>query len=312
MIKLLIILSLITNLFGLNISSNVINSRISSVIKADASDTRPIYNSALPSIYPLPLKVNQKANPQIYAKNYVLVDEASNEILASQNEDAQVPIASTTKITSAMVVLENYDLNQVVTVSAKAASQIGSDTNLIAGEKITVRNLMYCMLIMSGNDSAYALAENYPGGVDKFVEAMNAKAASLGMKNSHYLDPAGLSTTAYSSAYDLSIITRYALKNKIFAGIVATPEITVDNTAGTRHHDLKNSNRLVNDYAYPGALGVKTGYIPEAGHCLVGAAQRNGHRLIAVVLNTNSDLVTASATEARKLLDYGFNNFQFN
>jgi D-alanyl-D-alanine carboxypeptidase (penicillin-binding protein 5/6) len=210
------------------------------------------------------------------------------------------------------VVLENCNLDQVIEISAKAASQIGSDTNLIIGEKMTVRNLLNCLLIMSGNDSAYALGENYPGGLEKFVDKMNEKALALGMKNTHYLDPAGLAADAYSSAYDLSIITRYALKNKTFAEIVATPEITVNNTTGTRHHDLKNSNRLVNDYAYPGAIGVKTGYIPEAGHCLVGAAERDGHRLIAVVLNTNSDLATASATEARKLLDFGFNNFVFN
>jgi D-alanyl-D-alanine carboxypeptidase (penicillin-binding protein 5/6) len=311
-VKLLIILSLISNLFGLNLSSNTINNRISSVIKADASNAKPIYNSTLPNISPLPEKVNAKANALIYAKNYLLIEEASNEILASQNENDRVPIASTTKITSSMVIIENYNLDQVVEVSAKAAGQIGSDTNLISGEKMTVRNLLYCMLIMSGNDAAYALAENFPGGVQKFVDEMNAKAASLSMKNTHYLDPAGLNPDAYSSAYDLSIITRYALKNKTFAGIVATPQITVDNTAGTRHHDLKNSNRLVNDYNYPGAIGVKTGYLPESGHCLVGAADRNGHRLIAVILNTNSTTPTASATEARKLLDFGFNNYQFN
>jgi D-alanyl-D-alanine carboxypeptidase (penicillin-binding protein 5/6) len=311
MVKVLIILSLLSNLFGLNLRTDSINQRISSAVKADASNSKPIYNSSLPEIVPLPEKINSKAKELIYAKNYLLLEEKSNEILAMKNAYDRVPIASTTKITTTMVVLENYNLDDVVEISAKAASQIGSDTNLIAGEKITVKNLLYCMLIKSGNDSAYALAEKYPGGVEKFVEKMNQLAKRLSLTNTHYLDPAGLNPAGYSSAYDLSIVTRYALKNEVFAQIVATPEITVDNVAGTRHHDLKNSNRLVNDYQYPGAIGVKTGYLPEAGHCLVGAAERDGHLLIAVVLNTNSDAVTASATEARKLLDFGFENYTF-
>lgn len=311
MIKILIIASLLTNLFGLNISSQLVNNRISSVIKADAFEKKPIYSSGLPKISLLPEKINEKATALIYAKNYVLIEEESNEILLAKNENINVPIASTTKIATAVVILENYNLDQVIEISAKAALQIGSDTGLIQGEKISVRNLLYCLLIKSGNDAAYALAENYSGGFDQFIEKMNQKASDLKMENTLYLDPAGLNPEGYSTAYDLSIITRYALQNKLFAEIVATPEITVDNFGGTRHHDLKNSNRLVNDYNYEGAIGVKTGYLPEAGHCLVGAAERHGHRLIAVILNTNADTVTASALEAQKLLDFGFNSFTF-
>lgn len=311
MVKLLIILSLISSLFGMDLRSSALNNQISSVMRADVSNSKPIYNSNLPKISALPIKISEKTNIPIYANNYLLIDEASNEILVAKNERKQVPIASTTKIMTAIVVLEEYDLNDVIEVSVKAANQIGSDTNLIAGEKMTVLNLLYCVLIKSGNDAAYALGENYPGGLAKFVDRMNEKASSLSMINTHYLDPAGLNADGYSSAYDLSIITRYALKNSTFAKIVATPEITVDNVTGTRHHELKNSNRLVNDYNYFGAIGVKTGYLPEAGHCLVGAAERQNHRLIAVILNTNADTITASAIEARKLLDFGFDNFQF-
>lgn len=267
--------------------------------------------NAYPDITLKPTPVVHLSKPNILAKNYILVDQKSNEILAQNNDRLPVPIASTTKITTASVVLQKYRLDDIVTVSPKAAAQIGSETFLVSGERMTVRNLLYCLLIMSGNDAAYALAEHYSGGVDGFVGLMNQKAQELNMGDTHYLDPAGLNPKGHSSAYDLSIITRYALKNPTFASIVATPEITVDNVEGTRHHDLKNSNRLVNDFAYPGATGVKTGYLPEAGHCLVGAARRGDTTLIAVILNTNYDTPTASALEAKKLLDYGFDNYIF-
>lgn len=310
-LKLLIISSLIPSLLGLGFNSSNLNNRVSKTLKAENHKSEKIFDGNLPNISVLPQKKINSQKVTIYAKNYLLIDSKSNEILDSKNENVSVPIASTTKIMSAIIVLEKYDLSKIVKVSTIAASQIGSDTNLIAGENITIRNLLYCMLIKSGNDAAYVLAENYPGGVEKFVEAMNQKAESLNMSNTHYMDPAGLNPQGYSTAYDLSIITKYALKNDQFASIVKTPEITIQNVEGTRNHDLKNSNRLVNDFAYPGAIGVKTGYLPEAGHCLVGAANRNGHILIAVILNTSYDTVTASAIEARKLLDYGFNNWTF-
>ncbi len=310
MTKLIIILSLISNVLGLNINNQVVDNSLKEAIIFNPTST-PLMQNVYPEITSEPIVINKALRAGVLAKNYILMDLKSNEILAKSHEHSRVPIASTTKIMTASVALENYNLDDVVTVSQKAAAQIGSDSRLIAGEKMTVRNLLNCMLIVSGNDAAYALAEHYSGGVEGFVDLMNKKAASLNMADSHYLDPAGLSPDGYSSAYDLSIIARYALKNSVFASIVGTAETTVDNVEGTRHHDLKNSNRLVNDYDYPGAIGVKTGYIPEAGHCLVGAAKRNSTTLIAVILNTNYDDVTASALEARKLLDYGFENYRF-
>lgn len=268
--------------------------------------TKPI------DIIKLPVVINPKLKPSILAHNYILLDQKSNEFLLALNEHQQVPIASTTKIMTASIALENYKLDDIITVTVAAANQIGSDSHLVDGEKMTVLGLLNCLLIPSGNDAAYALAEHFNGGVDAFVAAMNAKAAKLNMADSHYLDPAGLNASGYSSAYDLSIITRYALKNSIFAHIVSTTEITVNDTSGKRHHDLKNSNHLITDMAYLGIIGVKTGYIPEAGHCLVTAAERGNTRLLAIVLNTNYDTITASALEARKLLDFGFNNFNFN
>jgi D-alanyl-D-alanine carboxypeptidase len=259
---------------------------------------------------------------------------------------------------TAVVVLETYKLDDVVTISATAANQIGATANFRVGEKLTVRSLLKAMLIKSANGAAYALAEHMNDKNDsgddpevfssnstldfeneeqenaslanqdeegvtaskgvinqsektdiaKFITAMNNKAMELGMENTEYRDPAGLDTTGYSSAYDLYLITKYALKKDLFAEIVKTDHDVVKDTSGTIWHDLKNSNRLVGEYKYQGAIGVKTGYMPDAGHILVSAAKRDGHTLVGVIINTFADTPSASADESRKMLDWGFEN----
>jgi D-alanyl-D-alanine carboxypeptidase (penicillin-binding protein 5/6) len=249
--------------------------------------------------------------PDVSAYHYILADMDSGADLASKDIYTQVPIASTTKIMTAIVVLKNYNLNDVVTVTSEAANQIGSDAHLRVGERITVLNLLYCLLIPSGNDAAYALAEHMSqdnSTPSDFIKKMNETAKELGMKDTDYKDPAGLDVNGYSSAYDLFLATKSALKFPEFKEIVGTQEYTATNTDKTVFHALKNSNRLVGEYQYPGAIGVKTGYVPEAGHCLVSAAKRDGHTLIGVVLHTYADTATASADESRKLLDWGFSN----
>lgn len=307
--KIIIIASIILNLTTFNISSRNIDLN---TIKGNRIPENLLISNNLPQISKIPKKSNAGTNndlTNIYAQNYLLLDANSGMTLMSRSSDVEVPIASTAKIMTAVVVLENYNLDEIITVSYQAAAQIGSETNLIEGEQISIKNLLYCLLIKSGNDSAYALAENNQDGLEGFVKKMNKKAENLQMNNTIYSDPAGLNTNTKSTALDLSIIARYAFKNKIFSEIVATPQITVSNASGSINHPLKNSNRLVNDYNYPGAIGVKTGYLPEAGHCLVAAAERENHRLIAVILHTNADTATASALEARKLLDYGFDSY---
>jgi len=266
----------------------------------------------LPEIAVRPTISSAAKDPTIYANNYLLIDSDSSIILSQRGSHDQVPIASTTKIMTAVLVLENYSLNDIVTISSTAANQIGADAHFRTGEKITVYELFKTLLIKSANGAAYAFAEhmNKPGqeGIDQFVKKMNEKALSMGMMNTDYRDPAGLDTTGYSSSYDLYIITKYALKLPIFGSIVATKTDTAKDVTGTIWHQLDNSNRLVKEWDYPGILGVKTGYMPEAGHCLVAAAERDGHTLISVVLKTNADTPTASAEESRKLLDWGFAN----
>jgi len=242
----------------------------------------------------------------------MLADLESGEVLLKHNSNLRVPIASTTKIMTAVVVLENYNLDDIAEISERAAYQPGADAFLRVGEEIDVKNLLYCMLIKSGNDAALALAEQLdpdsPDSVDRFVEIMNTTAIRLKMNDTQYKDPAGLDTSGYSSAQDLFTITKYALNFKLFKDIVSTPKYIVTNTEGTISHPLDNSNRLVGEYNYMGALGVKTGYMPESGHCLVGAAERDGHTLIAIILKTYADTAPASADEARKLLDWGWAN----
>jgi len=313
MSKLLIILSITLNTLGLssqatNIDRNLVGNESNSGSTALASEL----NFTLPEIMPYPTKMVNSLDPTIYANNFILMDRESGVVLAGQDIHQKVPIASTTKIMTATIVLENYDLDEIVTISEKAANEIGATANFRVGEQITVLNMLKCMLIKSANGAADALAEhmNGPGdtGFDKFLAKMNEKAKELGMNDTEYRDPAGLDVTGYSSAYDLATITNYALKNPTFAEIVKTDKATVTNVNGDIWHSLENSNRLVNQWDYPGAIGVKTGYMPEAGHCLVGAATREGHTLIAVILHTYADTATASADEARRLLDWGFNN----
>ncbi|HOX41503.1 MAG TPA: D-alanyl-D-alanine carboxypeptidase family protein [bacterium] len=274
----------------------------------------------------IPPRVREGASKAVAnAQNYILVDPDSGTIFAKSNHRDRVPIASTTKIMTAALVMENYKLSDVVTVSSAAANQIGADAHLQTGEKITVHNLLKALLVKSANGAAYALAEHmntlpcHPReggdpcdsnvtGVTKFVSKMNEKAKELGMNDTDYHDPAGLDVTGYSSAFDLAIITKYAMQNETVRQIVKTKEASITDVSGNIWHKLENSNRLVREWDYPGAIGVKTGFMPEAGHCLVGAATRDGHTLIAVVLKTFADTPSASAEEARRLLDWGFAN----
>ena len=315
--KSFVALSIVLNTFGLNglaakFDDAVIRDQANPKKTVSASDS---VDTALPEISVRPIVKYNATEPTANARHYILADLDSGEILAQNDKDARVPIASTTKIMTAIVALENYNLNDVATISEEANNQIGADAYLRPGEKIDILNLLNCMLIKSGNDSAYAIAEhmNKPGetGIKRFVDKMNERAKELGMNNTNYEDSAGLNTTGYSSAYDLYLATKHALKNQTFASIVIKSGAVAKNVDGTIWHELNNSNRLVNEYQYPGAIGVKTGYMPEAGHCLVGAAKRNGHTLISIVLNTYSDTPSASADESRRLLDWGFNNIEW-
>lgn len=314
--KPLIILSIIFSFFHCSSLADHYDEAIAKIENGNSSKvmaSNEIFSLGYPEITKTPRVKPFSDKPVINARHFLIGDKESGKILFREAASEQVPIASTTKIMTAVVALENYKLDDTMTVSSTASSQIGADVFLRTGEQITFEQLLYCMLLKSGNDSAYAIAEHMSGGSDvtPFVQLMNKKAAELGMENTHYKDPAGLDVTGYSSAEDLFKITQYALNNKVFRRITSTAKYTAHNLDGSIAHPLDNSNRLVNGYDYMGAIGVKTGYMPEAGHCLVAAVEREGHIIISVVLNTYADTATASADESRKIQDWAWANIEW-
>lgn len=261
----------------------------------------------------LPTRIDGSTDPNILAKAAYLIDVDTSLPLYAKNENEILPIASTTKIATALVVLENYGdrLADIVTITPKMNNVEETRIHLLSGEKISVENLLNGLLINSGNDAAYALAE-YFGGLDVFVAEMNNKAWQIGLRDTQYFDPAGLNDKGHSTARNLAFLGAYALRNQKFAEIVKIPEKTIYSVDGRYAHDLINSNRLVRpeeSLYLPYAIGVKTGFTYEAGHVLVSAAEKNGHRILAVVLNTYKDSKPASAEESKKLLEWGLNNW---
>ncbi len=218
----------------------------------------------------------------VSAKSAILIEAETGALLYAKNENERRPMASTTKIMTAVVVLENARLDAIVTVSGKAAGTEGSSMHLLAGEKISVRELLYGMMLVSGNDAANALAEYVGGSISGFVKLMNKKAQKLGLENTSFETPSGLDGEKhYSTALDMARLTAYALKNPTFAEIVATKTIKL----GSRY--LVNHNKLLFSYEY--AVGVKTGYTRLSGRCLVSAARKNGVLLVAVTLSAGDD-----------------------
>ena len=218
------------------------------------------------------------------AKAALVMECATGTVLYEKNADLSLPEASTTKIMTALLVLENTSPDATVTVSPAAASVEGSQIGLAEGDTLSVRDLLYVLMLKSGNDAAVALAEHVDKSTDAFAARMNEKAARLGMVNSHFANPHGLpDDTHYTTARDLAILTAYALENPAFRQLVGTRKVTLD------YHRLTiaNSNRLLD--SCDGVCGVKTGFTKKAGRCLVSAATRNGITLVCVTLNDPDD-----------------------
>ena len=287
-------------------------------VKGSSSDAALI--SVTPPALAAYSSVNTQAVPQIPAMQFALYAAESGQIiLRSKNLDS-VPIASTTKLMSSHLVSKFGKLDDVTTVSDTASSVEGSLAHVQSGERISIKNLLYCLLLVSGNDAAHALAE-YTGGIllgnptasaaaktARFVQAMNEEALRLHMEHTHYMDPAGLNDDGHSNAIDLAKIASVNIADANLQPIMDTADSTVSDQSGQITHKLHNSDRLVSDYQYAGSLGGKTGFTPAAGHCIVSSAKRSGHTLIAVILNTDSSAADASAQAVMKLLDWGFSN----
>jgi D-alanyl-D-alanine carboxypeptidase len=240
--------------------------------------------------------------PAIAAASGILIDTDTNTILWQQNPHASLAPASTTKILTALVVLENFREDRTVTITPDALNQAWDETKLglQPGQTLTVRQLMYAMLMISANDAATALATDTVG-MPEFVNGMNAQAAALGLKDSHFVHPVGLDDPGEkSSAYDLAVLGLTAYDNfALFRTIVGTHEYTIDGNATHPPYTFDNIDLLLS--TYPGTLGIKPGFTGDAGYCLVAMSNRNGHRLLSVLMNA-----TPVYKQSGELLDWGF------
>lgn len=252
-----------------------------------------------------PRKTGREQAPVITAKSAMVVDLESGVPLFSQNPDAQLYPASITKLMTALVALDFYPLDQILTVKRLVSSDGEAEMGLKIGDQVSVRNLLYGLLVPSGNDAAYTMADNYPGGIENFIYAMNKKAENLHMENTHFANPSGLDApNQFSTARDIALMSVAALKNDLISQIVATSGITLTDITGRRIYNLQNINKFLS-YLY-GADGVKTGYTDLAGECLVASVSRDGHRLISVVLKSQDRFA-----DSAKLLEWAYRNFSW-
>ncbi len=224
----------------------------------------------------------------ISAKAYALIEQSSGRVIDAHNENTRLPMASTTKIMTALLAVESGRLNQTFTVPPEAVLVEGSSMGLKPDEKITLRDMVYGLMLESGNDAANSIAIMLGGSTSHFADMMNAKAKSLGLKNTHFCNPSGLDNpNHYTTALDLARLTAYAMKNPDFAKITGTQKIRVTYNGIKNGRLLFNHNRLLG--SCDGAIGGKTGFTKKSGRCLVSCAKRNGITLIAVTLNDPDD-----------------------
>ena len=232
----------------------------------------------------------------VSAEYACVIDAQTGRVIYEKNAYSTHSMASTTKIMTALVALENGNLNDIVTVGKNAAGCEGTSLYLKAGDKVSLEDLLYGLMLRSGNDAAIAIAEHISGTTEKFATLMTSRAQTIGAKNTSFKNPNGLDEDGhYTTAYDLALITREALKNETFSEIVKTKSKQIMNGKQT----VANHNKLLN--AYEGCIGVKTGFTKKTGRCLVSSAIRNGIQIIAVTLNAPNDWA-----DHKNMLDFAF------
>ena len=243
--------------------------------------------------------------PTINSRAAIVYERSSGKILYGKEENKKRKMASTTKIMTTIVVLENANLDDIVTISSKAAGTGGSRLGLHKDDKISIQDLLYGLLLCSGNDAAVALAEHTGGDLSNFANMMNNKAASLGLSSTHFVTPHGLDDdNHYTTAYELALITNYALKNETFAKFVKTKTYTI--SINNHPKTLSNTNELLGNL--DGVYGVKTGFTNGANRCLVTAVKRNNMDIICIVLG--ADTKKDRTKDSINLINYSFNNFK--
>ena len=243
--------------------------------------------------------------PKTNSRRYIVYDRISKSMIIGKNEDVKSAMASTTKIMTTIVILEKADLNETVTVSAKAGGTGGSRLGLKRGDKASVRDLLYGLMLRSGNDAAVALAEHVGGSVKGFSELMNEKAIDLGLTNTHFVTPHGLDdANHYTTALELAKLTDYAMNNETFAKIVGTKSTTI--YINNQSRQINNTNELLG--VLNGVVGVKTGFTNNAGRCLVTETKRNNMDIITIVLG--ADTKKDRTKDSVNLIEYTFSKYK--
>ncbi len=266
--------------------------------------------------------INNEANLDIQSPVALLMESETGTVLYEKNAYEKKYPASTTKMITAILTLENCDLNDTAIVSKEALLSVPSDytnANLQVGEELTIRDLLYAFLIPSANDCGFVLAEHIAGSIENFAEMMNLKATEIGCKNTHFTNPSGIQDeNHYSTAYDLALIGRYAMQNDVFREIVSTSSYNLPATNKYDSTDRRfvNTNFLIREsqknYYYEYATGIKTGFTDDAGDCIVASAKKDGVEYIAVVLQSGYDTTTwlkEKFIDCVTLFDYAFENY---
>lgn len=245
------------------------------------------------------LEAKKTDAPMVTAKSALLYDLTSKKILFSKNPEKKLPMASLTKIMTMIVAIESGKLDDKYLVSK--ADLVGENSmGLTVGEKLSLKELLYGLILTSGNDAAEVLASNFHGGRDKFIIAMNNKVKALGLNNTHFTNPTGLEGdgSQYTTSFDLLVITNYALQFPIFKEVVGTFVQSILYSENHKAFYLENQTNLIS--SYPGVFGVKDGYTPEAGLCLVTYLKYKGHEIIGILLGSDN-----RRQEMKDLLDHG-------
>ena len=247
----------------------------------------------------------QIKTPDTNSRACVVIDRNTSTILYGKNENQKRKMASTTKIMTATIIIENCNLDETIEISKKAAGTGGSRLGLKTGDKITIKDLLYGLMLRSGNDTAVALAEYAGGSIESFAELMNKKASELGLRSTHFETPHGLDSDEHcTTAYELAILSNYALNNTIFSQIVGTKEYTI--TINGTPKQISNTNELLGNLN--GVYGIKTGFTNGANRCLVTSCKRNDMDIICVVLG--ADTKKFRTQDSIKLINYIFDNFE--
>lgn len=296
MFKKLLYLIIIINLLLFNIG-NVI-------VIADDENEDEINES---DVYESVINVSNSHTEELNLNSRIAIayDRKSGKVIWGKNENKRTAMASTTKIMTAIVLIENADLNQTITISAKSAGTGGSRLGLKKDDKILLKDLLYGLMLKSGNDAAVAIAETVGGSVEGFAELMNNKAQELKLENTHFVTPHGLDNPEhYTTAYELAKLADYAMKNETFAKVVNTKNYTV--TINGYPKNITNTNELLG--YLNGVNGVKTGFTNNAGRCLVTSVNRNGFEIITVVLQADTKKFRTS--DSVKLIEYVYENYE--